>query len=126
MFQDYRHGALDQSGRQQSDKIAYGYYANVLYDVLNPNSYFVEDGSFVKLRELSVAYNFSNSVLDKLGIDRYVHSAKLAVIGRNLKTWTKYTGFDPEAGSGGDTNFRIDGFRYPAFRTVSAQIELGF
>ena len=126
MFQDYRHGALDQSARKQEDKIAYGYYANTLYNVLNPNSYFVEDGSFVKLRELSAAYQFSNSVLDKLGVDHLVRSAKLAVIGRNLKTWTKYTGFDPEAGSGGDANFRIDGFRYPAFRTISAQIELGF
>lgn len=126
MFQDYRHGALDQSSRKQEDKIAYGYYANVLYNVLNPNSYFVEDGSFVKLRELSVAYQFSNSLLDKLGVDNLVRSAKLAFIGRNLKTWTKYSGFDPEAGSGGDANFRIDGFRYPAFRTFSAQIELGF
>lgn len=126
MFQDYRHGALDQSGRKQEDKIAYGYYANALYSVLNPNSYFVEDGSFVKLRELSVAYNFSNSLLSKIGLDGFVRSAKFAVIGRNLKTWTKYTGFDPEAGSGGDANFRIDGFRYPTFRTVSAQIELGF
>jgi TonB-linked SusC/RagA family outer membrane protein len=126
MFQDYRHGALDQSARKPEDRIAYGYYANVLYNVLNPNSYFVEDGSFVKLRELSVAYQFSNSVLDKIGIDQLVRSAKLALIGRNLKTWTKYSGFDPEAGAGGDANFRIDGFRYPAFRTISAQIELGF
>lgn len=126
MFQDYRHGALDQSGRAPEDKIAYQYYANVLYNVLNPNSYFVEDGSFVKLRELSVAYQFSNSVLDKIGVDHLVRSAKLALIGRNLKTWTKYSGFDPEAGSGGDANFRIDGFRYPAFRTYSVQLELGF
>jgi hypothetical protein len=73
-----------------------------------------------------VAYQFSNSVLDKIGVDHLVRSAKLALIGRNLKTWTKYSGFDPEAGSGGDANFRIDGFRYPAFRTYSFQLELGF
>jgi hypothetical protein len=93
---------------------------------MNPSSYFVEDGSFVKLRELSVAYQFSNDVLDKLHVNNYVRSLKLAVIGRNLKTWTKYSGFDPEAGSGGDAAFRIDGFRYPAFRTISGQIEIGF
>ena len=94
--------------------------------MLNPDSYFVEDGSFVKLRELSVNYQFSNSLLKQVGLSNFVRSLKVAVIGRNLKTWTKYSGFDPEAGSGGDANFRIDGFRYPAFRTISGQIEIGF
>ena len=126
MFQDGRHASLDQSARKPEDKIALGYYATSLYNVMTPSSYFVEDGSFVKLRELSLAYQFSNTVLDKLGIDHLVQSLKLAVIGRNLKTWTKYSGFDPEAGSGGDAAFRIDGFRYPAFRTISGQIEIGF
>ncbi len=126
MFQDFRHGDLDQNNRAPEDKIAYEYYVNVLYDVLNPNSYFVEDGSFVKLRELSVAYQVPTSFMNKLGVNNLVRSLKVAVIGRNLKTWTKYSGFDPEAGSGGDANFRIDGFRYPAFRTISGQIEIGF
>ncbi len=80
----------------------------------------------MKLRELSVNYQLSNSMIHSLGLDRWIRSLKVAVIGRNLKTWTKYSGFDPEAGSGGDANFRIDGFRYPAFRTFSGQIELGF
>lgn len=126
MFQDYRHGALDQSGRKQEDKIAYDYYANTLYNVLNPNSYFVEGGSYVKLRELSVAYQVPTSFIGSIGVGNVVRSLKVAVIGRNLKTWTKYTGFDPEAGAGGDLNFRIDGFRYPAFRTISGQVEVGF
>ena len=51
---------------------------------------------------------------------------KVALIGRNLKTWTDYTGFDPEASSNGDFNFRIDGFRYPSFRQITGQIEIGF
>ena len=126
MFFDLRSGDEDQSHRKQSDKIAYDYYANGIYNVLNPDSYFVEDGSFVKLRELSVNYQFSNSMLRQIGLGNFVRSLKVAVIGRNLKTWTKYSGFDPEAGSGGDANFRIDGFRYPAFRTISGQIEIGF
>ena len=54
------------------------------------------------------------------------HGAKVALIGRNLKTWTYYTGFDPEASSNGDFNFRIDGFRYPSFRQLTGQIEIGF
>ena len=54
------------------------------------------------------------------------HSLKVAMIGRNLKTWTKYSGFDPEASSNGDFNFRIDGFRYPSYRQFTGQIEIGF
>jgi hypothetical protein len=53
-------------------------------------------------------------------------SVKIALIGRNLKTWTNYSGFDPESSSNGDFNFRIDGFRYPSFRQVTGQIEIGF
>ena len=126
MFFDLRSGDIDQAGRKQSDKIASDFFSNGLYNVLNPDSYFVEDGSFVKLRELSVNYQFSNALLKQIGLNGLVRSLKVAVIGRNLKTWTKYSGFDPEAGSGGDANFRIDGFRYPAFRTISGQIEIGF
>jgi TonB-dependent starch-binding outer membrane protein SusC len=48
------------------------------------------------------------------------------VIGRNLKTWTNYSGFDPESSSNGDFNFRVDGFRYPSFRQFTGQIEIGF
>ncbi|HEX6967075.1 MAG TPA: SusC/RagA family TonB-linked outer membrane protein [Gemmatimonadaceae bacterium] len=126
MFQDGRSGDLDQSKRKPEDRIAAGFYQNGLYNVLTPDSYFVEDGTFVKLRELSVNYQFSNSTLHSLGLDHWVRSLKLALIGRNLKTWTNYSGFDPEAGSGGDAAFRIDGFRYPTFRTISGQIEIGF
>ncbi|HEX5409491.1 MAG TPA: SusC/RagA family TonB-linked outer membrane protein [Gemmatimonadaceae bacterium] len=126
MFFDLRSGDEDQSGRKQSDKIAIDYYANGIYNLLNPDSYFVEDGSFVKLREVSVNYQFSNALLKQIGLGNFVRSLKVALIGRNLKTWTKYSGFDPEAGAGGDANFRIDGFRYPAFRTFSGQIEIGF
>jgi hypothetical protein len=51
---------------------------------------------------------------------------KLALIGRNLYTWTNYTGFDPDVTAGNDFNFRIDGFRYPQFRTITGQVSLGF
>ena len=64
--------------------------------------------------------------LDRVGLNRFANSVKVALIGRNLYTWTKYTGFDPDVTSGNDFNFRIDGFRYPAFRTVTGQVTLGF
>jgi hypothetical protein len=126
MFQDTRHGDIDQFGKPDDQKHAVDYYTVGFYNGLDPDSYFVEDGSYVKLRELSVSYQFGKSALNKVGLGRFAQSVKLALIGRNLKTWTNYSGFDPEVSAGGDFNFRIDGFRYPAFRTFSGQVQITF
>ena len=126
MFQDMRHAELDQTGKPQENKKALDYYQVGLYNNNEPNSFFVEDGSYVKLRELSVSYTFSPNTLNSLRFLGGGRSVKLALIGRNLKTWTDYTGFDPEASSNGDFNYRIDGFRYPSYRQFSGMIEIGF
>jgi TonB-linked SusC/RagA family outer membrane protein len=126
MFQDQRHAALDQTGKAAADKHAIEYYNVGFYDALEPNSYFVEDGSYVKLRELSLSYTLGSRLMNSLRFLGAGRSVKLAVIGRNLKTWTNYSGFDPESSSNGDFNFRIDGFRYPSYRQVTGQIEIGF
>ena len=58
-----------------------------------PASQFVEDASFVKLREISVGYTFDQPWVSRLlGFS----SMELRVAGRNLHTWTDYTGIDPE------------------------------
>jgi hypothetical protein len=67
----------------------------------------------------------SNKLLPKIGLGR-AQGLKLALIGRNLYTWTKYSGFDPDVTSGSDFNYRIDGFKYPAFRTITGQVEVQF
>jgi TonB-linked SusC/RagA family outer membrane protein len=126
MFQDQRHADLDQSGKAAADKHALEYYNVGFYNALEPNSYFVEDGSYVKLRELSLSYALSQNLLNSMRFLGQGRSVKVALIGRNLKTWTKYSGFDPESSSNGDFNFRIDGFRYPSYRQVTGQIEIGF
>jgi TonB-linked SusC/RagA family outer membrane protein len=126
MFQDQRHASLDQSGKAQADKKALEYYNVGFYNALEPNSYFVEDGSYVKLRELSLSYNLAQGLMNSMHFLGQGRSVKVALIGRNLKTWTNYSGFDPESSSNGDFNFRIDGFRYPSFRQITGQIEVGF
>lgn len=125
MFQDLRSGDMDQAGKDSASKIAQGFYSAGLYNGLNANDYFVENGGYMKLRELSVAYTMDERLVQKIGFGRAT-GAKLALIGRNLYTWTKYTGFDPDVTSGGDFNYRIDGFKYPNFRTITAQVELQF
>lgn len=126
MFQDFRHADENQAGKADDQKVALPFYASGLYNGLVGSDYFVEDGSYVKLRELSVSYDLGTRILDRAGIGRYANNIKLALIGRNLKTWTHYSGFDPEVTAGNDFNFRIDGFRYPQFRTITGQVTIGF
>jgi TonB-linked SusC/RagA family outer membrane protein len=59
---------------------------------------FIEDGSYVKLREISLGYTFDSGWVNRL---LNVSSVDVKVAGRNLKTWTKYTGFDPETNLAG-------------------------
>lgn len=126
MYQDARHGSLDQANRPVADRRPYQFYTVGLYNALDAASPFVEDGTYARLRELSVSYNFDPGLLSRVGLGALSQGMKLSIVGRNLLTWTSYSGFDPEANSGGDFNFRIDGFRYPNFRTVTAMIDVAF
>lgn len=126
MFQDFRHADEDQSGKAQADKITLPFYSGSLYNGLVASDHFVESGSYMKLRELSLSYNLGARALSSVGLGTYANNVKLALIGRNLFTWTNYTGFDPDVTAGNDFNFRIDGFRYPQFRTITGQVTLGF
>jgi TonB-linked SusC/RagA family outer membrane protein len=68
----------------------------------------VESIGYVKLRELSVTYTFDQPWVGRtLGVTSF----DLRVSGRNLKTWTDYTGLDPELGVGGNIN-RVNGYDY--------------
>jgi hypothetical protein len=84
---------------------------------------FVEDGSFVKLRELSAAYTLDQRwVRNSLGFS----SLDLRVAGRNLFTWTNYTGLDPEANLGGAEWFSqgVDYFNNPQARSIVLSVTL--
>ena len=58
---------------------------------------FVEDGSFLRLKGVSLSYTFDTKLIRKVGLS----SLKILASGTNLYTWTKYTGQDPEALSNG-------------------------
>jgi hypothetical protein len=84
---------------------------------------FYENGSFVKLREISVGYSFSNDGITRaLGFS----SIDLRVAGRNLHTWTDYTGVDPETSlSGADTPAAgVDWFNNPQTRSFVFSVTL--
>jgi hypothetical protein len=58
---------------------------------------FAEDGTYTKLREISIAYTLENATTRRLGFS----SIDLRVAGRNLRTWSNYSGLDPETNLAG-------------------------
>ena len=138
-FFEYRDRVYDQTGKPAVDctgntdphcpystgKKATDYY-QAIYNGINPIDFFVESGTYVKIKELNVSYTFGRSALERLGLG--MSSLRLGVIGRNLFTFTKYSGYDPEvAGLSGDPySFRFDGFSYPNFRTFTGFAEINF
>lgn len=93
------------------------------YDVLGPNRFSVEDGSYTKLREVSVGYH-----VGELG---GVGDWSIGLIGRNLYTWTDFRGFDPEVGiTGQQLNSAaltaVAGYRFPNLRTFTFRIGTTF
>ena len=106
----------------------YGYTngSSAIYNAASASSFFVEDASFVKLREVALSYTLGSGILQRYLGDR-ANSIKLSLIGRNLLTFTDYTGFDPEVALRSNaTNFRLDEFAYPNFRTFTAAIDVRF
>jgi hypothetical protein len=66
-----------------------------------PNSYFMESGSFMKLKNLTLGYTLPRSLLKMANVDKFRIYAQVI----NVFTITKYTGLDPElSGSGMNTN----------------------
>ena len=95
------------------------------------NSYYVEDGSFTRLRNLQVGYSLSGNNLKKLGLSR----ARFYLQGQNLLTFTKYSGLDPDVtitnitegyNSQRDLSIGLDNGRYPLARTVIVGVNLEF
>jgi TonB-linked SusC/RagA family outer membrane protein len=127
-YRELRHGDVDQAGKADSEKKPVDYY-NALYNTNSVNSAFVEDGSYVKLRELNLSYTFDKGFFQNLlggSAFNLFNSMKLGFIGRNLLTFTDYSGFDPEVGQGDATIRAFDGFRYPNFRTFTGFVEFEF
>ncbi|MBN2731261.1 MAG: SusC/RagA family TonB-linked outer membrane protein [Balneolaceae bacterium] len=124
LYFNFRHQDLETLTRDGFDP-QYALASDGLYNASNGSSYFVEDASYLKLRELSLSYTLTG---DKLGsIGNYLRDIQFSVVGRNLFTFTDYTGYDPEVALRSNaTNFRIDEYAYPNFRTYSGSVRVRF
>ncbi|HSC28440.1 MAG TPA: TonB-dependent receptor, partial [Vicinamibacterales bacterium] len=84
---------------------------------------YIEDGSFWKLRELSVTALAPRRWANRLGVS----DLSLTLSGRNLATWTDYTGFDPEINFNGTSNFSTAEFlTQPLVRYFTARVNIGW
>ncbi len=72
------------------------------------STYMIEDGSYLRLRNIQLGYNFNSNLLKKIN----VKNLKLYVNAQNLVTWSNNSGFTPEFG-GSPTRFGIDSGSYP-------------
>jgi TonB-linked SusC/RagA family outer membrane protein len=82
------------------------------------SSRYIEDGSYVRLQEITLGYRLPS----RIAATARLADARLYVSGRNLKTWTKYLGYDPDvnsAGSSANTTLATDFYAYPRARTFS-------
>jgi len=88
---------------------------------------FLEDGSYLRLKNVSLGYNFSSAKLSSW-TKGTVSSFRIYVSGQNLLTFTKYSGFDPEVGNrtGGSLTNSIDWAIYPQPKTVQVGIQANF
>jgi TonB-linked SusC/RagA family outer membrane protein len=88
-----------------------------------PSSYMVEDGSYLKLKNIQLGYNFTPTLLSKANLQKL----KVYVGVQNILTFTKFSGLDPEfmTGSSYDRGvYRLD--IYPQFQTFTAGLQIGF
>lgn len=89
-----------------------------------PNSYFVEDASFLRLKNLQIGYTFEDNIAESIGLDML----RLYVQGTNLFTITDYQGFDPEVISTDNLSLAFDGIFpvYPLAQILTVGINTKF
>lgn len=85
---------------------------------------FIEDASYLRLKNVTFGYTLPHKLLNKAGIK----SVRFYVSAQNLWTWTKYTGYDPEANYNGQSaiNSGVDNGVYPNSKTIMGGATLSF
>ena len=86
------------------------------------NSFFIEDGSFIRMRTLQLGYNLSDKIASKIGAS----SARIFYSGKNLFTITDYSGIDPEIPTYGALDIGVYRTQYPTASSNAIGINLKF
>ncbi|MDR1975292.1 MAG: TonB-dependent receptor [Bacteroidales bacterium] len=91
---------------------------------IQPSTYFIEDGSYLRVKDITLAYNFASTLLKRAGITRLTPY----FTAQNVLTWTKYSGMDPEVNQWGNSGAvqGIDWGTYPHSRAYIFGINVEF
>ena len=92
-----------------------------VFAIYNTQEFRIDDGSYVKLREVALSYALPS-------FTKYISALSLAVVGRNLYSWDHYSGFDPETSAGGSSDLlrAIDFGNVPIPRVYQLKLSATF
>ncbi|SEL07876.1 SusC/RagA family TonB-linked outer membrane protein [Parapedobacter koreensis] len=88
----------DMTNVPEGQKKAASYWTVGMYDANNANAYWVEDASYLKLREVAIGYTIPAKALSGF-LHGTIKGLTIKAVGRNLYTFTNYSGYDPEVGT---------------------------
>lgn len=86
----------------------------------NPSDWYVEDGSFFRVKNIELGFTLPKEWSTRIGLDRF----RLYVSGQNVFTFTKYSGFDPEFGIGKATSAGVDQGSYPQSKVYLMGVQI--
>ena len=86
-------GIGDYSEKEIKGELPRGY----IFSIYNTEEWRVEDGSFIKLREIALSYQLPSFV-------KFIKSSSVSLVGRNLVSFDNYDGYDPETNAGGNSS----------------------
>jgi hypothetical protein len=112
-----------RSPEQPGDGVSFRATRNPTGWQRDPSSAWVTDGSYLRMRNITLAYDFDQRKIKSFGIS----NLRLYATGQNLFTWTKYPGYDPETSSEGDGLTKGGDYSgYPAAKSIIVGLNLTF
>ena len=110
-------GIGDFAEKEYKGELPRGY----IYALYNTEQWRIDDGSFVKLREISLSYDLKSPV-------KGIRNLNIGLAGRNLFSWDSYNGYDPETNSGGNSDIvrGVDFGNVPIPRSYRVQLTFKF
>ena len=97
-------------------------YADPNANLTTSSTYFVEKGSYLRLKNMQIGYSLPARYQSRLEVDKI----RVFLSGQNLLTFTNYTGIDPEISTGGNTNRNLDQGMYPQSRVYQFGVQFTF
>ena len=125
LYSSTRHADLDQSGKPDELKKTTDYYTRGVRTGSNNRFVlpFIEDGDYLKVGAISARYRLTRPQLERFLGSFAPADLSIGVTGRNLFTFTGYSGYDPESGR---TLSRVETLGYPQMRTLTATFDITF